>query len=586
MKDNTRKTLKYYWQIGRNHKIILMVAVSVIAIANIVDSIIPIYFKEFFNIFSTGDDRQILAKGLLSTLGIIGLLNLTRWLFWRVGDFTINFWESISMRDLSKRCFDYLHQHSYAYFSNNFTGSTVKRIKSFVSSFEVLVDQLFFELLPSTVTITVITIVLGRVNLFLGLGMLAWIFVFLLINWIFTKYKIKFDIQRSKAETDTSSFLADTVTNNTNIKLFNGYQKESLGFANLADILHKIRWFSWNLSAKFHALQSFLLIALEIGIFFFAIKLWIKGILTVGDFVLIQSYIISVIMMVWDFGRVITRIYEHLAEAEEMTLILDTPHEIVDAVGASDLEVKLGRIKFDNVDFGYEGGENVIDNFNLEIEPGQTVALVGLSGSGKSTLVKLILRLHDISNGRIYIDGQDISKVTQESLRSQISLVPQDPILFHRSLMENIRYGRFEATEEEVIEASKLAHCDEFVSKLAKGYGTFVGERGIKLSGGERQRVAIARAILRNAPILILDEATSSLDSESEKYIQDALENLTREKTVIVIAHRLSTIKKVDRIVVLDKGKIVEDGNHSQLIKKKDGVYKELWDIQVGGFIE
>ena len=586
MKDNTRKTLKYYWQIGRNHKIILMVAVSVIAIANIVDSIIPIYFKEFFNIFSTGDDRQILAKGLLSTLGIIGLLNLTRWLFWRVGDFTINFWESISMRDLSKRCFDYLHQHSYAYFSNNFTGSTVKRIKSFVSSFEVLVDQLFFELLPSTVTITVITIVLGRVNLFLGLGMLAWIFVFLLINWIFTKYKIKFDIQRSKAETDTSSFLADTVTNNTNIKLFNGYQKESLGFANLADILHKIRWFSWNLSAKFHALQSFLLIALEIGIFFFAIKLWIKGILTVGDFVLIQSYIISVIMMVWDFGRVITRIYEHLAEAEEMTLILDTPHEIVDTAGASDLEVKLGRIKFDNVDFGYEGGENVIDNFNLEIEPGQTVALVGLSGSGKSTLVKLILRLHDISNGRIYIDGQNISKVTQESLRSQISLVPQDPILFHRSLMENIRYGRFEATEEEVIEASKLAHCDEFVSKLAKGYGTFVGERGIKLSGGERQRVAIARAILRNAPILILDEATSSLDSESEKYIQDALENLTREKTVIVIAHRLSTIKKVDRIVVLDKGKIVEDGNHSQLIKKKDGVYKELWDIQVGGFIE
>lgn len=586
MKDNTKKTLKHYWQIGRNHKIALAVAVSAIIIANIVDSIIPIYFKVFFNDVSSDGNREVLVRKLLVTLGMIALLNLGRWVFWRVGDFTINFWESVSMRDLSKKCFDYLHGHSYAYFSNNFTGSVVKRIKSFVSSFEILVDQLFFELLPSTVTITVITIVLGKVNLFLGLGMLAWTMVFLLINWVFTKYKIKFDIQRSKAETDTSSFLADTVTNNTNIKLFNGYRKESEGFANLTDILHKIRWFSWNLSAKFHALQSFLLIVLEIGIFYFAVKLWAKGVLTVGDFVLIQSYIISVIMMVWDFGRVMTRIYEHLAEAEEMTLILDTPHEINDKENASILKVKKGRIKFDKVDFAYEDGEKVVSDFDLEVTPGQTVAVVGLSGSGKSTLVKLILRLHEIQKGRILVDSQDITRVTQESLRNQISLVPQDPILFHRSLMENIRYGRFEATDEEVIEASKLAHCDKFVNKLAKGYGTFVGERGIKLSGGERQRVAIARAILRNSPILILDEATSSLDSESEKYIQESLEHLTKNKTVIIIAHRLSTIKKVDRIVVLDKGKIVEDGNHSQLIKKKDGVYSKLWDIQVGGFIK
>jgi ATP-binding cassette subfamily B protein len=214
------------------------------------------------------------------------------------------------------------------------------------------------------------------------------------------------------------------------------------------------------------------------------------------------------------------------------------------------------------------------------------VALVGLSGSGKSTLMKLILRLHDIQKGKILIDNQDIAHVTQESLRGQISLVPQDPILFHRSLMENIRYGRFNASDEEVIEASKLAHCDEFISKLRNSYDTLVGERGIKLSGGERQRVAIARAILRNSPILILDEATSSLDSESEKYIQEALDNLTKDKTVIVIAHRLSTIKKVDRIVVLDKGKIIEDGSHSQLIKKNKGIYKQLWEIQVGGFIK
>jgi ATP-binding cassette subfamily B protein len=209
-----------------------------------------------------------------------------------------------------------------------------------------------------------------------------------------------------------------------------------------------------------------------------------------------------------------------------------------------------------------------------------------LSGSGKSTLVKLLLRLHDIQKGKILVDGQDISKVTQESLRENISLVPQDPILFHRTLMENIRYGRFDATDTEVIEASKLAFCDKFIDKLHDGYATYVGERGIKLSGGERQRVAIARAILRNSPILILDEATSSLDSESEKYIQESLDRLTENKTVLVIAHRLSTIKEVDRIVVLDKGKIIEDGTHQELIKKKNGVYSRLWNIQVGGFIK
>ena len=500
--------------------------------------------------------------------------------------FVINYFQSINMADLSKVCFNHLQKHSYAYFSNNFTGSIVKKTKSFVNAFEVLLDQLFFELIPAGVTIAVITIVLGRVNIFLGLGMLLWNIIFMIINWIFTKYKMKYDIQRSEAETSTSSFLADTVTNNTNIKLFNGYKKEYDGYSELAVNLHKIRRFTWDMSAKFYALQSFLMIVLEVGIFYFAIRLWSQDILTIGDFVLIQSYVLSVIMMVWDFGKIINRIYERLAEAEEMTLVLNLPHEIVDNDSATELEVNFGRIKFDKVNFAYDNNENVIDKFSLEINPKETLALVGTSGSGKSTLVKLLLRLHNIQSGRILVDGQDISKVTQESLRKNISLVPQDPILFHRSLMENIRYGKFGATDEEVIEASKLAHCDEFISKLEKGYDTFVGERGIKLSGGERQRVAIARAILKNAPILILDEATSSLDSESEKYIQESLDHLTKDKTVIIIAHRLSTIKKVDRIVVISDKKIVEDGIHSALIKLKAGIYRNLWDIQVGGFIK
>lgn len=560
--------------------------VVTIIIGSIFDSVVPLYLKKFFNILTEPQDKGTLMKALMGVLLIIGLLKLARWFFWRVAFFTLNFFESRVMADLSKRCFAYLHKHSFAYFSNNFTGSLVKKTKSFVNAFETLADQFFYELLPALVQIIIITVVLGRVNLFLGLGMLVWIIIFLAINWIFTKYKLQYDIKTSEAETATSSFLADTVANNVNIKLFNGEKKENDDYASLAESLHKVRKFSWNLSATFYGVQSLLLVLLEVGIFYFAIGLWNKGIVTVGDFVLIESYIISVIMMVWDFGRVINRIYERLAEAEEMTIVLGTPFEIVDAKDATNLIVESGEIDFENVGFNYETNNKVIENFNLKIKPRETVALVGTSGAGKTTLIKLLLRMHDIQRGKILIDNQDISKVTLESLRQNVSLVPQDPILFHRSLMENIRYGKLDATDKEVIEAARLAHCDEFINRLKLGYKTFVGERGIKLSGGERQRVAIARAILKNSPILILDEATSSLDSESEKFIQDSLDELMKNKTVIVVAHRLSTIKKADRIVVIDQKKIVEDGKHEDLIKNNEGIYRKLWNIQVGGFIK
>jgi len=586
MKENTKKTLKYYWETMSNYKWWMFLLMGSIIIGSVLNSIIPLYYKNFFNVLTGGEDKALVAKMLLSVLMMMGLLKLMEWFFWRVAFFTLNFLESRVMADLSKKCFNYLHKHSFAYFSNTFTGSVVKKTKGFVSAFEILADQFFYELLPSFTKILLITVILAKINIYLGLGMLAWIVLFLVINWIFIKIKLKYDIERSETETATSSFLADTVTNNINIKLFNGHKKENKGFSDLAEKLHRIRKFCWNLSAKFYGLQSLLSVFLEVGIFYFAIQLWNKNILTVGDFVLIQSYIILVMGMVWNFGKVISRIYERLAEAEEMIVILDTPYEITDVKNATDLVVNNGKVKFEGVGFGYENGIKVIDNFNLEIQPKETVALVGISGAGKTTLTKLLLRMFDVQEGQILIDGLDISKVTQKSLREKVSLVPQDPILFHRSLMENIRYGKFNATDEEVFRAAKLAHCDEFISKLEKGYETFVGERGIKLSGGERQRVAIARAILRNAPILIMDEATSSLDSESEKFIQDSLNELMKNKTVIVIAHRLSTIKKVDRIVVIKNKKIVEDGTHEKLIKKENGVYKKLWEIQVGGFIK
>ncbi len=327
------------------------------------------------------------------------------------------------------------------------------------------------------------------------------------------------------------------------------------------------------------------MVCLEFGIFYLAIKLWQKGILTIGDFVLLQAYLITIFMRVWDFGKTIRSIYENLADAEEMTVILNTPHEITDIPKAKDLKVKKGKIEFKEVDFYYYQTRPVLKNFNLTIANHEKVALIGPSGAGKTTIIKLLLRIHELTAGTVLIDEQNITLVKQESLRENIGLVPQDPILFHRTLMENIRYGKPNASDEELIETAKKARCDEFIMALPEKYNTYVGERGIKLSGGERQRVAIARAILKNAPILVLDEATSSLDSASEKMIQEAIDELMKDKTVIVVAHRLSTIRKMDRIIVVEDGRIAEEGSHDVLLKRENGLYKKLWGLQAGGFI-
>ena len=376
------------------------------------------------------------------------------------------------------------------------------------------------------------------------------------------------------------------MTNQNTIILFNNFKKESESFAATSNDQARAQRLTWDLSGIADAVQIFLMILVEFVVFYYAIKYWELGAITIGTFVLIQSYIIGLSHKLWDFGRIIKNMHEAFADSKEMVEILATPHEIKNLPGATKLEVKQGEIVFKDVQFNFNETRAVLEGFNMAINGGEKVALIGPSGAGKSTIIKTLLRMYDLTDGEILIDGQDIKRVTQESLRQNISLVPQDPILFHRSLLENIRYGRYAASEQEVIEAAKLAHCDEFIESLPLKYETLVGERGIKLSGGERQRIAIARAILKNAPILVLDEATSSLDSHSESLIQDALDKLMEGKTSIVIAHRLSTIRKMDRIVVVENGKVIEDGDHDTLLAKEDGLYKKLWNLQAGGFIK
>jgi ATP-binding cassette subfamily B protein len=586
MKDNTKKTLLIYWQQAKKYRVSAGLMVFGIIGASVIQVVIPLYFKQFFDILVVGYKTEAAVAELIKILVIIAAFEAGAWLCWRLATFTANYFQSKVMTDLVDYCFGYLHQHSFSFFSNNFVGSLVKKVKWFGRSFETIADRFFWNLLTLAVNIIVITIVLLQRNYILAFVVLIWVTIFLAINGIFTKYKLVYDIRRSEAETKTTAYLADTITNNNAVKLFNGFSREVRGFAAINDDLRKLRKFTWDLDALFEALQGFLMVFLELGIFYLAINLWRQGILTVGDFVLIQAYLIDIFHRVWDFGKVIRYIYEALADAEEMTVILNAPWEITDIAGAKNLNVNQGEIEFKNVDFYYHQTRKILDNFNLNIKPQEHVALIGPSGAGKTTVVKLILRMHDVDAGQILIDGQNIAQTTQESLWENISLVPQDPILFHRPLMENIRYGRPEATDEEVVAAAKLAHCHEFITLSPDGYNTYVGERGIKLSGGERQRVAIARAILRNSPILVLDEATSSLDSESERLIQDALEKLMTGKTVIVIAHRLSTIRQMDRIIVIDNGQIIEEGSHAQLISHQTGLYQRLWQLQAGGFIK
>jgi ATP-binding cassette subfamily B protein len=576
---------KEYFNLAKKYWIFSIIIIFSTIVSTILGGVIvAIYYKKFFDIL-TLNSASIDISALYLIIYFILALKVAEWIGWRISWFSTNYLLANVMKDAVERSFDYLIEHSHSFFINNFAGSLVQRINRFARTFETLFERIIYDLMPLFITTIGAIIVLYLIQPIIAYALLTWMIVFILITYYLIKKKLKYDILAASMNSKLTGVLSDSVSNHSSIQFFSGYINESKKIDDINRPVRNLNLFRWNLMALITSVQSILTILIEFIVFYYGIKYWQIGLITLGTFILVQSYLINIGKNLWRFGSVIRDIYQGVADAKEMVEILHLPHEIQDIPNAKELIVESGSVEFKDIIFAFGQNKPVFNKLNIYIKAGEKVALIGHSGAGKSTLIKLLLRLHDIQSGEILIDGQNIKNVTQTSLRENMSLVPQDPALFHRTLMENIRYGKRTATDEQVIEASKSAHCDIFINEFTHKYETFVGERGIKLSGGERQRVAIARALLKNAPILILDEATSSLDSHSESLIQDALNVLMKGKTTLVIAHRLSTIKKMDRIIVLGKEGIIEEGSHDDLVKK-DSAYAKLWNLQAGGFSE
>jgi ATP-binding cassette, subfamily B, bacterial len=580
------RVFHYYWPQVKKYKwsffLVFFGYGGGILFANILN---PYLYKRIIDLISavgfsealSGDLYQIAFWIVLSVIGFS--------VFYRIGDYAIVYFESNVIREINNDAFTRVLNHSHKFFSNNFSGSLVAKAKRFSASFERLNDIISFSFWFVIIELSGVFLVLLFSAPRIGLLFLLWVVIYIVITLLFIRIKIRYDLLEAESDSKVTARFADSITNILNVKIFSGINFEQTIFKDVTSDQYVKRKKAGNFWSFQNAVQTLLMAGLEIAVIYLLINLWLKDSITTGMFVLVQFYMLNIFHRLWDLGRSLARFFKSLADAKEMTDIFDQVPDILDIANPEKCRISKGEIEFKDVNFEYVPGFSVFKSFNLKIQPGEKVGLVGHSGSGKSTIVKMLLRFADVGGGEILIDGQNVARLRQDDLRDQISYVPQEPILFHRPISENIAYSKPNATQEEILIAAQSAHAHEFIENLPQGYNTLVGERGIKLSGGERQRIAIARAMLKNVPVLVLDEATSSLDSVSESYIQDAFGELMKGKTTIVIAHRLSTIQKMDRIIVLDKGEIVEEGTHKELLGKK-GLYADLWEHQTGGFLE
>ncbi len=506
---------------------------------------------------------------------------------WRINLYMIWTMETAAQRNLSKTIFYKLSNQTLDFHANRFGGSLVSQTNKFIGAFERFWDTIIFQLVPSFVSIIVAVVVLSIVfwQYAIVLGLVAVTFIATVL--IGSKKMYGFYTKEAQASTRNTGRLADVISNISAIKSYGNEKYESVQYNILLTDWRKKSLKSMHGFLRVSSKYTSLIVALNTLALTMTIWASSRRVIPLGIAYLCITYTLNMSRQLWEMNSILKNYHRVMGDAYDMAQILETKNSIVEEKNAKQLTSGNGTVDFVGATFSHNSGnKNILfENLNIHIGAGQKIGLVGRSGSGKTTLTKLLLRFMDIQGGKIMINGYDIKEVTLKSLRDAVAYVPQEPLLFHRTLSENISYGKLDATPEEIIAVAKKAHAHEFIMELSDGYDTLVGERGVKLSGGQRQRVAIARAMLKDAPILVLDEATSALDSESEALIQDALWKLMEGRTALVIAHRLSTIAHMDHIIVLEKGKILEEGSHSDLIQIKNGLYAKLWTQQSGGFL-
>jgi ATP-binding cassette, subfamily B, bacterial len=551
--------------------------------ATVSDLFMPLFAGKLVDAIALGaSDFEAAKSGAIFAFGAIialGLAQITCRHFglWAIVPFTLRV-----MSDMARDAFHLVQRFSTDWHANSFAGSTVRKVTRGMWAMDLLNDTVLLALLPSVVVLAGSAILFGlhwpALGIAVAIGALAFIGMTITLS---TQYIAPAARLSNAWDTKVGGVLADALTCNAVVKSFGAEEREDARLARVVGKWRKRVWRTWMRFTMTSTVQLLVLLCLRASVVGGALLLWMAGKATPGEvtYVLTSYFVIHGYLR--DIGFHVNNLQRSVNDMEELVAIHDEVPGILDAPDAKELKVAGGHILFDDVTFHYRGHATPLyRNLSVEIAAGERIGLVGRSGSGKTTFVKLVQRLYDIGAGKILIDGQDVSKATQASLRRQIAIVQQEPILFHRSLADNIAYGRPGAGFDAIVEAARLANAHEFIERLPNGYGTLVGERGVKLSGGERQRVALARAFLADAPILILDEATSSLDSESEALIQEAMQRLMRGRTSIVIAHRLSTVRALDRILVFDRGEIAEEGTHRTLVAAR-GIYRALFERQV-----
>jgi len=587
--ETNKYTLKTYWQHAKRYKRQLATIYPLMFVTQVVeDAIQPVIVSGILtNIAKNNIEALALHKiwPLLVLVFVCEFFGHFMWnfivrVFWRTQD--------AIMRDLSMTVFNHLNSMSYRFFSDRFAGSLVNQSNKFVGSFERLTDPLTWNVYKLIIAFIYTAVILAPVAPAVVIVIVLITLIYIPTVWRFRRKQIPYNKSWANAETKRTGQLADTITNILAVKSFANEKLETKRMKQRVDDVHERSMDTMRISLKHELASGGLQRSINVSVIVISVLLAVNGYIQVGVIYLALTFTLGIMRRLWDLNNTFRQFTRVFGDASDMATILQIKPEVSDPKNPVSFRATKGAISLNDVVFWYPDlsiDQALFNGLKLTIKPGEKIGLVGPSGGGKTTITKLLLRFMDVQDGTIKIDGQDITKITQQDLRRSITYVPQEPLLFHRSISDNISYGNHIASKAQIIHAAKNANADEFITSLPEGYDTLVGERGVKLSGGQKQRVAIARAMLKDSPILLLDEATSALDSESEVLIQDALWKLMQNKTAIVIAHRLSTIQKMDRIIVLDKGKIVEEGTHKSLIKNK-GLYAKLWAHQSGGFLQ